>query len=300
MKKVIAYIFFTILIVVFADIIVGIASTYYVKNHDLPGRYQPLDKLIKKVDTDVLLIGNSAIENSINPDIIQDSLGMSCYNGGIEGQGIFFFETMIDCALQRYSPKVIVLGFRPEELGKRVGDGIYDVLRPYYHVGFPSIDEHFNNAAPNERFLLQSSLYRFNTVWTRIILYSLFDRHTYTSNGFKEHNVPSVLPTLKTIKHTDKVMEGKLHSLERIISKCKRHGVKLIVCFPPQYLEFIQQPIPSIAAVEELCKNQDIACYADYNDSLFLSHPELFWDNGHLNKNGASIYSQMMVSRLSK
>lgn len=300
MKKVVIFILYTLLLVICADILTGIVSTFYVKTHNLPGRYQPLDRLIRKVEPDILFIGNSAIENSINPEIIEKTLHKTCYNGGISGQGILFLETMIDCALQRYKPKVIVLGFRAEELGRKMGDGIYDVLRPYYHIGFKSIDEHFNNTSPNERLLLNSNLYRFNTIWIRILLYSFFDNNNYSPNGFKENEIPNILPNKIINNNYDTVSEEKLKCLNRIIEKCQLENIKLSICFPPLCIDFVTQPLPCISAVEDICKKYDIPCYTDYNLKEFSDKPELFWDNIHLNKNGAKKYSQLMADRLAK
>lgn len=298
MKKVIFFILSIIFFVVMADLILGRWSICYVKNHHLPGRYQPLDKLIKDVDTDILLIGNSLIQNGLNPQVLEDSLGMTCYNGGIAGQGLDFFETIVDCALQRYTPRIVVMAFRPEEMGENVGAGLYEVLRPYYHTGYSSLDEHFDNVSPSERFLLKSSLYRFNVVWARILIYSLFDRTEYTSNGFYENKVPSVFPVIRTIDKVDTPVKWKMDCMERIIQKCQKRGIKLCVCFPPSLLKFPCTPVPCAVAVENLCGRYGVPCFMDYVNQEFLDAPELFSDNAHLNINGAIVYSQLFSSRL--
>ena len=272
MKKVSFFILSIIFFVVMADLILGRWSICYVKNHHLPGRYQPLDKLIKDVDTDILLIGNSLIQNGLNPQVLEDSLGMTCYNGGIAGQGLDFFETIVDCALQRYTPRIVVMAFRPEEMGENVGAGLYEVLRPYYHTGYSSLDEHFDNVSPSERFLLKSSLYRFNVVWARILIYSLFDRTEYTSNGFYENKVPSVFPVIRTIDKVDTPVKWKM--------------------------DFPCTPVPCAVAVENLCGRYGVPCFMDYVNQEFLDAPELFSDNAHLNINGAIVYSQLFSSRL--
>ena len=284
MKKVIFFILSIIFFVVMADLILGRWSICYVKNHHLPGRYQPLDKLIKDVDTDILLIGNSLIQNGLNPQVLEDSLGMTCYNGGIAGQGLDFFETIVDCALQRYTPRIVVMAFRPEEMGENVGAGLYEVLRPYYHTGYSSLDEHFDNVSPSERFLLKSSLYRFNVVWARILIYSLFDRTEYTSNGFYENKVPSVFPVIRTIDKVDTPVKWKMDCMERIIQKCQKRGIKLCV---KKWIIFFRAKFRVI-----------VLCFMDYVNQEFLDAPELFSDNAHLNINGAIVYSQLFSSRL--
>ena len=298
MKKVFIFIICTILLVGGTDIIIGMVCTNYIKTHHLPGRYQPLDKLVRQTDADMILIGNSVISNSINPAMLEDSLNMTCYNGGITGQGIFFFETMVDCILQRHKPKTIILGFRPEELGENVGEGVFDVLRPYYHIGFKSIDQHFDNSSKYERILLQSSLYRYNIIWIRIILHSFFDKQKYSQNGFHESGIPRVLPQKITIDKADKLITEKLNSLERIIQKCQSRNIKVYVCFPPEYFHFTKQPLPCITAVKDLCERKAIPCFVDYDDPDFLSKPELFSDNIHLNKYGAAIYTNKIISRI--
>lgn len=298
MKKVIIYIISIVIILFVTDFLMGICSSYYIKNHKLPGRYRPLDKLIKEVNTDIVLIGNSAILNSIDPQIIEDSLSMTCYNGGIEGQGIEFCETVIDCILQRHTPKMIVLGLRPEEMGANIGEGIYDVLKPYYKMGYNSIDYHFNQTGKFERTLLQSNLIRYNTIWVRVLLYMIFDNTQYQENGFMPKDIPSSFPSIKHIDKVEQPISNKLECIERIIKKCNVKNIALSICYPPTLMAFGEEKIPCIDAVYGLCTSYNIPCYIDYNNSFFQQHPELFYDNGHVNKNGANIYSKIISSKL--
>lgn len=300
MKKFLIFIISTTFLVVIADLILGHCCISYVKNYDLPGRYQPLDKLIKHVNTDILLIGNSLITNGLNPQILEDSLRITCYNGGITGQGIDFFETMIDCALQRYTPRIVILGMRPEEMGGNISAGPYEVLLPYYHTGYRSIDEHFDKIAPSKRVLLKSSFYRFNIVWARILIYSLFDKSHYTSNGFHDAKVPHILPVVREIEKIDTPLKWKLESLERIIQKCQKRNVRFCICFPPVLLKFPYNPIPCVSAVVNLCGKYGVPCYIDYDCQDFINAPKLFSDDVHLNRNGATIYTKYMSSRLKK
>lgn len=299
MKKVIIYIIGIILCLTIADITFGVCCKYYIKNYQLIGRYQPLDKLIKKVNSDIICIGNSAILNSVNPDIVEDSLSMTCYNGGITGQGVFFFETIIDCILQRHTPKMIIIGLRPEEVGGNIGEGIYDVLKPYYGMGYTSIDEHFNKASGFDRFLLHSNLLQYNTIWMRVLLYMLVDDTTYPENGFMPMNVPTHFPQLKKIESFEEPVKDKLECIERIIRKCQAKKIKPVVCFPPTLNAFKQKNLPCVNAVKNLCRRYNAPCLIDYDNKYFQSHPELFYDNGHVNKDGADKYSLLLATNIS-
>lgn len=298
MKKVIIYIISIVTILFSTDYLMGVFSSYYIKNHKLPGRYRPLDKLIKEVNTDIILIGNSAILNSIDPKIVEDSLSMTCYNGGIEGQGIEFCETVIGCILQRHTPNIIVLGLRPEEIGGNIGEGIYDVLKPYYKIGYKSIDDHFNQAGKFERTLIQSNLLRYNTIWVRVLLYMLFDNTIYQDNGFMPKDIPSSFPSLKHIDKVEQPISNKLDCIERIIKKCNEKKIKLLVCYPPVLMSFDNKTVPCINAVNDLCVRYNIPCFINYDNKYFQQRPELFYDNGHVNSNGASVYSKLFSSEL--
>ena len=298
MKKVIIYIIGTVLCLTMADITFGICSKYYIKNYQLIGRYRPLDRLIKEVDTDIICIGNSAILNSVNPEIIEDSLSMTCYNGGTTGQGVFFFETVIDCILQRHTPKMFVLGLRPEEIGGNIGEGIYDVLKPYYGIGYKSIDDHFNKASGFDRFLLHSNLLRYNTIWVRVLLYMLVDDTTYPENGFIPMNKPTHFPQLKQIETYEVPVKAKLECIERIIQKCRARNIDIVICFPPTLNDFKQKDLPCAKAIENLCHRYKTPCLIDYNNKYFQNHPELFYDNGHVNKDGADKYSLCIATNI--
>lgn len=298
MKKVFIYITCIVTILFLVDELLGICSRYYIKNHQLTGRYRSLDRLIKEVDADIILIGNSAILNSVDPQIVEDSLSMTCYNGGIVGQGIDFSETIIDCILQRHTPKIFVLGLRPEEMGAKIGDGIYDVLKPYYAIGYKSIDDHFNKTDGFEHLLLQSNLIRYNSIWVRVLLYMLFDNIKNQENGFMPKDIPASLPMLKHIGKYETPVEHKMQCVKRIIQKCQAKGIKLVLCFPPTLLSFEKDPIPCVMAVHDLCSRHNIPCFMDYNDKGFQLHPELYYDEEHVNKNGAAIYSERLSSRI--
>ena len=298
MKKVVLYLTGIILCIIVADITLGVCCKYYIKNFELKGRYQPLDRLIKKVDTDIILIGNSVILTSLNPEIIEDSLSMNCYNGGIIGQGVYFFETIIDCILQRHTPKMFVVGLRPEEVGKNIGDGIYDVLKPYYDMGYTSIDEHFNKTSGFDRLLLHSNLLRYNTIWVRVLLYMLLDNTTYPKNGFIPKDNPTIIPQPHQIKGYDEPVMAKLNCIERMIQKCKARNVDIVICFPPILSSFNQEEIPCVNAVKDICNRYNTPCLIDYNNKYYQSHPELFYDTGHVNKDGADIYSMILSNQL--
>lgn len=298
MKKVLIFILAITLIITATDIAIGTSCKYFIRSHELVGRYKPLDRLLKSVQSDIVIIGNSVVLDAIDPQIISDSLSLSCYNGGITGKSIEFSEILIESILQRYTPRMLVIGLRPEEMGEKAGDGIFDVLKPYYHLGYKSIDDYFEQSSQTDRLLLQSNLLRYNTIWMRVLLYMAFDRHEYPANGFMPQEVPAVLPQLKTVDIYDQPLQRKVESLRRIIKTCKARNIDLHIIFPPALLSYSKKELPCVSVVRQLCAENGIDCSVDYDARYFVERPGLFYDNYHMNKKGAEAYTKYVAGRL--
>ena len=70
------------------------------------------DRLIHSVlgtNEDILIFGSSRALHHYNPEIIEDSLGMTCYNVGSGGQNIYFHLALLESTLERYTPEIVIL-----------------------------------------------------------------------------------------------------------------------------------------------------------------------------------------------
>lgn len=47
--------------------------------------------------------------------------------------------------------------------------------------------------------------------------------------------------------------------------------------------------------LSKICEEKGIPFFDYSNDEFFMSHPEYFWDNAHLNKEGAEIYTEKII-----
>ncbi len=286
-----------IVIVVLADILFGAFCNWYVRNKPLPGDYENVDYLIKRSNDDVIILGSSIALNSLMPTIIEDSLHLTCFDGGANGQSFVFYESMMECIMARHKPKMFVLGLRPEELtGTGVG-GRYNFLVPYYEKGYTMIDSCLRARDKYEPILLHSNLYRYNTIWWRILLYHFITPGEPGEKGFVAKGIPSVFPTLYEKEARGEISEERREEFVSMAERCQREGVQLVVYFPPVYYQY-SGITPTIRFVEEYCKEHNIPCFNDSQNEEFLHNKEWFYDNVHLNKNGAVIYSNMFVKEL--
>lgn len=299
MRKFFTFIALVIAVIVLFDITLGVASRHYVKSHRLPGDYEAIDYLIKDADEDIILLGSSVVLNSLMPQVIEDSLNMSCFNGGANGQNLTFFETMLDCVLKRHHPRVIILGLRPDELS---GTGIgsrYNLLVPYYKMGYSFVDSCMESKDKFEPYLLKSSLYRLNTIWWRILLYHFITPDERGAKGFIAKSKPLTPPMLTSSKASTDVSAERIGQLKRIVDRCEAEGVKLIIYFPPMYTIIDGTPT-GVEITRDICSKHNIPLFYDAQDPYFTRHPEYFHDNVHLDADGARVYSEAFAHNLKR
>ena len=86
MKKLVIWLLSVLLIVVAVDLLFGLGARYYLRTHSLKGDYRSADYLIKDSVDELVVLGSSVALNSINTKVISDSLGISAFNGGSNGQ----------------------------------------------------------------------------------------------------------------------------------------------------------------------------------------------------------------------
>lgn len=116
-----------------------------------------------QMNQDAIILGSSRGRRNYNPKYITDSLGISCYNAGHDGQTIFYEQAIIRMALSRYTPKLVILDLNPEEMYYReVHYDRLNVLAPYYHR-YPEVKDIYllkgvrNRRQSESGFLLPST-----------------------------------------------------------------------------------------------------------------------------------------------
>ena len=297
MKKLTIFLLITLTSTIVIDVIIGLGSNYYLNHHHLPGDFEEIDYMINSGDEEMVIIGSSVALNDINPNAISDSLKISCFNGGANAQQFPYYETLLDCMIHRAKrPKYILLALRPDELGGRGLGSRFNILTPYYHRGHDLIDKKLESARPIEPLLLKSSLYRYNTIWWRILLYHFITPGIKGKRGFTGKPVPMIYPTIKEGVAT-KVSKEREQQFSDFILTCKKNDIEVLVFFPPVLFNN-NGKASSIEFVEKFCKLHNILCIDDSQNQLFLCDSTLFYDNTHLNIQGCEKYTLKVIQTL--
>lgn len=301
MKKVIKFVLIIVAIVVVIDLLVGQIGGYMVDSHKMAGDYKSVEYVMTQCDEDVLILGSSVALNGLVPAVITDSTGLSCYNGAANGQVLPFFETMLECVFQRYAPKTIIFGFRPNEttttgIGER-----YNLLVPYYGKGYETLDRYLESSSVEEKYLLKSNLYRYNNIWWRILLYQFVTPNEQGEQGFVAKGMPRYYPRLNSENKDYESTPERLAQFSKIVEMSKAKGVNLVVVFLPKYLKLYNNGnLSSIRDIVDICKKNDVKYYIDVQKKEYLNDSTMFYDETHLNKEGAYKYTGDLVNRMKK
>ena len=282
-------------LVVLCDIMFGWGMNIYRKKYNLPGDYLRIEYLIKNANEDMILLSSSVGRNSFIPEIIEDSLSITCFNGGCNSQTTPFFLCMMDRILSRYTPKYFVLVFRPNELTGKDLERI-DMLNPYYQKESKEMDYYIKEANGKASLFLISNLYKYNTIWWRILLTKFFRDKELSNKGFVSHSSPKIYPTF--VDESDNILsevnKERADSFIKMIEMCENAGVKLVVTIPPVYKKLPDSP-NDMDVIEKICKENNVAFFNYSQDSSFVKAPELFHDNIHLLFSGAETITNIFI-----
>lgn len=298
MKRLILFIGISLLVVIALDFAAGRATKSYLRTHRLPGDCASIDYAIKDLDEEVVILGNSVALNSLMPSILMDSLSMSVYNAASNGQEIDFFHSILDCILRHHKPHTVIMGLRYDVFTTTGVGARYGILAPYYDMGYEIVDSCLREGAGKADVMLNSTFFRFNKIWLRILLYHFVVPNEQGENGFIAKPLPPVAPTLLEAGSSHAINPQRVATLEKIVALCREAGIRLVLVFPPLYYD--TSASTSADSVGTICNRLDLTVIDDTSDPYFLKHPELFYDNAHLNKDGAEIYSRTKASQLKK
>lgn len=267
-----------------------------------------------KMHDDGIILGSSRGRRNYNPQILSDSLGISIYNAGHDGQSIFYEQAIIRMALSRYIPKLVIIDLNPEEMYYK--DIHYDrlnVLAPYYQ-DYPQIRDIYllkGDRNPdhsrlgyvlwpvnNERIKMLSQIYRYNSSILDILTGIYKNRKS--ESGFKPlkgtitpQKAQELIKENAKLRNQEgkKVDPDKIKGLADILSSLTEKGTKVYVSMSPALAPFGMEP--SYQAIMETCHEYHVP-FIDYSQNPKYNDLNYFFDN-HMNKDGATLFSSNLA-----
>lgn len=259
----------------------------YLYNHSNELTIKKVRYSILHCNEDIIVLGSSRAQHHYISDSISKNTGLSCYNCGIGGQGLYFTEIQLHSILKRYTPKKIVLDIAPNVLIDVTSEVKVKLLLPYAKND-TFIYERIVANSNIERMKMLSSIYPYNSTFfsafSSLFYYKKDDSKGYVAIDGSLMRNEKLLPSFTVNQIHTKWMS----QLNGIVALCRKANVPLVLVVSPIYKRSLGDST-LIDIVKNYSKNHNLEFY-DYS-KLYEGKYYLFKDLVHLNKRGASLFS---------
>lgn len=288
MKKFVEKLLIIALLILGIDLLVGVISDKVVMNMPETSAYisKTTHSLLKK-KADIIVLGASKAKHGYNPFMLEDSMGLSCYNAAEDGCDMMYYDMMLSGFLSRCNPKIVIIDMAPLSLmntpsiqGGKFLYGLSTVVDSFYN----------ENLSWGERIKIKSALYRFNGFYGQMasnVLNKNLPNKGYTpiTGFYKDGKI------MKDTVFTPN--EKEIEYMNDVVAKCKKGKVRLIMCVSPSYH---YNPLFD-DYLNGYCKQHKVEFFDLATDKKFI-HPTLFKDADHLNTEGSKLFTQDFIKRI--
>ena len=285
--------FFVLLGVV--DVLGGYALGY-LANHARGGFTQRDAFICDSLETDILLMGSSRCVRHYNPQIITDSLGMSCYNSGQMGNGVILNYGRLKMVCERKKPQVVVYDIEPAFDLMEGEDNHRYLTWLKQHYDRSGIADIFERIDKTEKYKMMSQLYRYNSRIVELATDFLHPISSVRVNGFtplKGEMDKTKIRVAGEKKKEHVVDPVKIEYINKLMDELQ--GSKLYFVVSPKWygidsLEF--KPIMDI------CQERGIPFMDFSNDPKYVRQDQYFKDGNHMNARGADEFTRDLIRLL--
>lgn len=293
-KKYLGVVGAILLIVALCDFAVGVFSKKLILNvPDVGVNQTNAVQAMFKRNADVLVLGPSSANHHYNCKILEDSLEMTAYNAGRDGQNIVYAAMVLTANMERKAPKKVILDMSGVMLDGSWNSHLSD-MNCYYGISnqVDSIIEDVSNW--QDILKLHLNLYRYNNTWPWIVN-GYLAKTQEDLNGYRPMPVQNGKMKSSVSKSHFKADSVDMKYLNSIVGACKNRHIDLLICSSPclrvdggNFHQFMK----------DYCSKKGLR-YLDWNgDTTYINHPELFYDMSHLNSIGADMFTKELVSKI--
>ena len=297
MKKFFIKMAVLLLILAVGDFLIGKGMDYVYANV-MSGGQRRNNFIANEMDADILVFGSSRAIHHYNAQLIQDSLGLSCYNCGQDGNGIMLDYGRLLLVKKRYTPKCVIVDVTPGYDLLKSTDGIdLGWLRPYDDN--EGIKAMFADIDGKEKYKMLSSAYRYNSFFlTRLASYLSGKVEEDKTKGFMPiDSRPGDVRINKMLSFSDVEYDSlKLDYFSKLIDLAA--GSRLYFVISPVWYDMKTRREEEIKPLKAICQQKGIPLVDFTNHPKYLRNDSLFNDGTHLNSLGADIFSRDIVQIL--
>lgn len=254
--------------------------------------------LVDCVDEDVVLLGTSKCEFHYVSSILIDSIGLSVYNGGINGSNcIYAHYFVLNQILRHHTPKIICLDLMTNDY--TCSDDSFETtgfFAPY--IGRCARADSIFRQAGNYWAYRLCHLYRYNAKAVSNIGGLLVNKQQENDNGYIPLPKPVFYPENLLESHTpSKIDSLKLQYVQKFITLCRKNDIKLVFMVSPAYTVADKDLYDTL---KDIAIENQVPFFDYHTAGLFLDHPEYFKDATHLWDKGARLFTTIFAHDIKK
>ena len=256
---------------------------------------------VDSANPEILILGSSRASHHYIPAIIEDSLGMSCYNAGKDKQGVFYSLAILKAVCARHRPQGVILDITPFSFEtKESALDQLSILLPYYRQ-HPEIRAIVDKRSGWEWLKTKSLLYCYNSLPLQILfnnisaereagaengyvpLYNKWNPNSYVKESREQENSPADSTIVK--------------AFEEIILIAKKLQIPLVVTVSPIY-SAAGIHTQTMRLAKEICAGKGVYFFDFSQFKTLIVNANLFSDRQHLNNSGAVLFSGLLCNDL--
>jgi hypothetical protein len=278
---------------------------------EYPGEFEVMNDIYDgAANCDLAIYGSSRAWNHVDPRILQDSLGMSCYNFGLNGQNFWLqYLRHLEFIEHNGRPRYILMSldmfsFQPK-------NEIYNKMQFYPYMLFnKNIREYTENYKGFNTLDYYVPLLRYSgkrkalSIIAKNILDPKRNAHSFRFRGFAGLDTPWTddFDNAKAALGVYKVPVDTaiVRLFDEFLDECARTNTKVILLYSPEFIkgqEFVSNRDTIMDIFRDFAAEHDLR-FLDYSDDELCHSQNLFFNASHLNSKGANLFSQELARDL--
>lgn len=269
--------------------------------HQTSGKFARLTYALQASSSNVLIFGSSHANRHFVPQVFEDSLHLSSYNVGVQGQRILFQSAIQEIILSRTTPKTIILNidgewlYKSNEAYERLSD-----LHPYYWDNRAILKPILSKHTRLLDFKLLFKSYQMNSTIIHIAKYygspqKDFDGYTPLFGQMKADADSTIMITQEAEGELDPAF---IAAYKSFIARAREKKIDLIFVVSPTFYRTDFSNNVSFQTMKEIAAQEHVPLFDFTNDPIFVGKAALFNDDAHLNDTGARLFSQEVAHRI--
>lgn len=262
-----------------------------------------------QIDPALIIFGSSVAEVGINSNLLSRLSGIKTYNAAIDGTRYQQYKPLVQ-ELNNYSKNCKYVVFGVSYFDFIQTDQLTEPSRYYAHISNENIYSAFYGISPEKvakiKYIPFYELTQFNQTFYKN---SFLGWKNLITSSFPEDSNQGFIPSKLVSYENTTVSPGKqrlklnnhlIQDFADLKKELNESGRKVVVVFMPMHISGQEQFSNLEAVVNEIKFLADQNLFFDFSKSNICLDTAMFYNNNHLNRKGADVFTKEFAESLNK